>query len=679
MIKLESRWSKRGIKKCPKCGTSNGNRTLCCKNKSCRHSFATRPSSTKDEYFSAVQIKHSLEQSVKLYSVRKINSTKMMRGFVEIRDCSDRVEDQLLQHKTAICYVDCQPHPDGTCQHVRVASETKELAEELDFDHEQLSKLNITTGIRNAILEQHLKCRANGIPLVQKVSADTFVVRCDDEYHQYVPFCHVQLKYPERITYDCTAFDSGEGSSYCHHAFIAAAAILSTPKYYPLFRKLIDRVLGSTVPVLDSAVLLTSTDSNFLDTQSGDHLLLTTIGQSDDQMIDCKMDFETELATICLTSPDDENTACPSPIIELVNSNENSTCGTETFATAYADNLQLMDCQIELMDQFSLTDCIDFCPSDIELSDDNFTVDRGLDSAVITIEQPAEATVSSPKQPKPKLLEITTKKVALRHSAKVAKEKLKKGSYNVRRLMRILESNGVVFNRLKRSKAIELAAAGETPLTTDSLPPYEAIACNLSFTCWLESVIEQVNSVIEYGGDGKPSPQVFSIHEDFFSCLRARFSVGHTRRMPDHEVIISHGPRKGLTSQVYKFSCYKSLRNVLKTDKIALKFEKSFCRNADGSFEEIDLCALSRSQTHTTRGPLIKPLQYKTYIKMGTYRSDPSGKVYHFVIEWIAGTLPRTRFGELRFTFEYGHKENHAIVDPPDVRNRISAQDETHS
>ncbi|XP_053685232.1 uncharacterized protein LOC128734790 isoform X2 [Sabethes cyaneus] len=531
MYKLESRWNKRGIKKCPKCGTFNGNRAISCKNRTCQQALSRRrPDPIKNGHFGAVQIKHALEQTVKIYSIRKLNGTKLVRGFVEIRDCMDKVQDQLLQLKTAICYVDCQPHADqeGTCQHVRVASVTQERAEEMAFDSGNLQKLNINTAIRDAILKQQLKCRSEETPLVQKVSADTFVVRCDDKHHPSVPFCHVQLMYPDRIIYDCQVADNEEESTSCHHAFVVAAAILSTPKYYPVFKEIIDRfVISSDVPqekfvpseisVLNGAIFLTSsptiTDNSSQDIQNSDKLLLATIEKSDIQLIDCNLAFQSELGNMCFAGPGDETPARVSPIIELVNSNENSICGAEAFAADYEDNLQLMDCQIELMDQFSLTDRIDFCPSDVELSDDNLVTDKCLDSPVVSSEHLTETVSSSAKQSKPKLLEITTKKGALKQSAKVAKEKLKKGSYNVRRLMKILESNGVVFNRLKRSRAMELAAAEDRPLSAGTLPSYEATVCNLSFTSWLEHVIEQLNSVMEYDGDGKPPPQVFSIHE----------------------------------------------------------------------------------------------------------------------------------------------------------------------
>lgn len=108
-----------------------------------------------------------------------------------------------------------------------------------------------------------------------------------------------------------------------------------------------------------------------------------------------------------------------------------------------------------------------------------------------------------------------------------------------------------------------------------------------------------------------------------------------------------------------------NIDEIIPLFQTALQFEKSFCRAADGTFEEIDLSESLKDQQNSTKGVAIKPFQYKTYIKMGTYRSGHGKNVHYFTVEWIAGVLPKCRFGELRITFQYGHKENHLYVRPP--------------
>lgn len=207
-FKLESRWSKRGIKKCPKCGTFNGHRAAQCKNKQCGQVLKgggpllgnSGKIVEKCDQLMAVQLQAELEdQSAKLYSIRRLNGNKEDRGFVEIRDCVDGADEQ-LELKTGICYVDCEPHTDidGTCQHVRVAAATEEVAEGLVINKEVLEKIDATDVEKQEIWKQQISSGADD-PLVQRVSNDIFVVKCYDDLHQLVPYCHVELKMPSRF------------------------------------------------------------------------------------------------------------------------------------------------------------------------------------------------------------------------------------------------------------------------------------------------------------------------------------------------------------------------------------------------------------------------------------------------------------------------------------------------
>ncbi|XP_055624728.1 uncharacterized protein LOC129767645 isoform X2 [Toxorhynchites rutilus septentrionalis] len=592
-LKLDSRWSKRGIKKCPHCNVYNGHRAVRCKNKLCGKSLKEAPRTdvkicVPKDCFVAVQLRNGLqEQSKKLYSVRNLNGTNIVRGFVEIREDLDRTDDQALQSQTAVCYVGCdlQTYPATECQHVRVASETTEVAEAMVIRKECIDLLNIPSETRETIWRQQGTSSVDN-PLVQKVSADTFVVKCNNELQQRIPYCHVQLK--EQSSIICDTQNRGICVSP-NHEFMVAAAIMSTPKYRSMFDGFIEKLLLKTndtiaslesVSVLDGMALLHDDELvTDLPLQNNDQFLIATIQDpasivtdTDIQLVDCsRLEFDTELGRIDFTQSSVPISVSTSPVIELINSTDEGDSAVDAFVASYNDTFQLMDCQIELMDQFNLTDRIDFCPSDIELSED--IVARNDDQLALNNQTPSksleiESVEKDNYKGKRKLIEVTAKKTALRQSSKNAKEKLRKGSYSVRKLLKVLESNGIVFNRLKPSEAMQMASANKEHITTTgSLPSYEAILCELSFTSWLESVIEQLNSVIVYEGSGKPDTQIFSIHENFFKCLRARFSVGHCLRMPDHTKVITEGMRQGLSCEVYNFSCYKSLRNALRTDK----------------------------------------------------------------------------------------------------------------
>lgn len=294
---------------------------------------------------------------------------------------------------------------------------------------------------------------------------------------------------------------------------MVAAALISTPKYRPAFEGFIEKLLLApvkdatqvfkNVSVLDSMVFLQDELSNDLSLQNNDQLLITTvedppsvITDSDIQLVDCTLGFDPELGRIDPSQSSVPMSASTSPVIELINSTEDGDSAVDTFVTSYDDTFQLMDCQIELMDQFNSTDRIDFCPSDIELSEDN-VIPNGDDELILASSAhpgspEAEGEENNTKCRK-KLIEVTAKKAALRKSSKTAKEKMKRSSYSVRKLMRVLESNGIVFNRIKPSQAKRMASeAGECSSPSGFLPSFEATLCDLSFTSWLESVIEQV-------------------------------------------------------------------------------------------------------------------------------------------------------------------------------------------
>uniref|UniRef100_A0A182JCM0 Uncharacterized protein n=1 Tax=Anopheles atroparvus TaxID=41427 RepID=A0A182JCM0_ANOAO len=327
--------------------------------------------------------------------------------------------------------------------------------------------------------------------------------------------------------------------------------------------------------------------------------------------------------------------------------------------TTNAESLHLMDCQIELMDEFDLTDRIDFCPSDIEC-DESMLLPASVIENLSTEVKPREGK-------KEKLVEVTAKKSALRQCGRVEKEKLTRGSYSVRKLMKVLESNGVIFNRLQRSRnGDEVPDPGKSPVA----PGYEATLCGLSFTRWLEAVIEQLNAIIDYNTNGKPTPQTFRIHEDFFRCLRARFSVGHRLRQPEetrNPETAESSAGVGQRTQLFRFTHHKSLLHVFRTDRIQLSFEKSFVRTSDDSFIAIDLPEDSQEGSDTKDSPCpIRAHRYSTYIKIGRYKheADPN-RVYNFSVEWTGGVLPRSGFGDLRISFEYGHRINNQYVPPP--------------
>ena len=100
----------RGVRKCPKCGTSNGTRGLCCKNKSCDVIFKESGGRKK---FSMEACRLDTGNSTRVYSVRVRDKGPDYRGFVQlpITQPSGMTidESELINQSTALCFVEpCQ-------------------------------------------------------------------------------------------------------------------------------------------------------------------------------------------------------------------------------------------------------------------------------------------------------------------------------------------------------------------------------------------------------------------------------------------------------------------------------------------------------------------------------------------------------------------------------------------
>ncbi|XP_052867525.1 uncharacterized protein C2orf42 homolog [Anopheles cruzii] len=635
-VKVDNRSTFRGIRKCPKCGLFSGNRAVYCKNRSCLAILQCPKNrgekNTPDGSSFAVRLLHSVPQSL-LYSVTHSNG---LRSFIQ---SSNEPDGKMLLRTIAGSSV-----KDANSV-IQLILKCKSEAEPMPIKETVIETLAVSEMEKNSLGKQQLQC---SFPLVQRLFEDLFVVGQPKGgvWH------HVKAVRRKQIYTElhCSCHSEVVAMN-CWHKLATVAAMLSARQCYgarwgKLLQSFVTKEPSPTPnPVLSYGIAtecLTIGGSNveYIDLggselQSSDVMQQALFNDNEDQRLDLCDSLKIDVLSNGYELMIDDGTTATmtSPINEV----------PDVFAATAIDDLQLMNCQIELMDEFDLTDRIDFCPSDVECDDGLLLPTNGDENL-------SDATLDT--EP---LVEISSKKGAFLKG--VAKEKLTRGSYSLRKLMRVLESNGIVFHRTV------------CPATTLDASPYEASVCNLSFIRWLEAVIEQLNSVIDYNRDGRPEPQIFRIHEDFFHCLRSRFSIGHGKRQPDSvspfvDDEIVNTQHRSLQTQHYKFSHHNSLQNVFRTDRIKLAFEKNFSRSTSGQFTAVD--EEEAENPSPSHGRPMRPKYYGTFIKLGRYRHelDPH-KVYHLSIAWTAGVLPRSGFGELRIIFEYGHRMNGRYVAPP--------------
>ncbi|KAJ8287290.1 hypothetical protein GJAV_G00049850 [Gymnothorax javanicus] len=193
---------------------------------------------------------------------------------------------------------------------------------------------------------------------------------------------------------------------------------------------------------------------------------------------------------------------------------------------------------------------------------------------------------------------------------------------------------------------------------------------SLPFRQWLASVTERIHQTMHFQFSGKPDPLVFHIPHSFFNALQQRLSLGSKkRRLPNSTTgTVTHCPTPlqapQPTAQLHYRHCNPLPNSTTGTAthcptplQLPLELTQSFVRTHDGSFTPFRCQEESSVEGHgTAERPLsIRPPELRTFLKVGP-ASPEQKEATPFVIEWIPDILPRSRVGELRIRFEYGHQ-----------------------
>lgn len=190
--------------------------------------------------------------------------------------------------------------------------------------------------------------------------------------------------------------------------------------------------------------------------------------RSTDNIIDPNETIEHEfIAGHCLSIESASNNECQSDnqMIDL----ENIKIVSETMATDLR-SLELIDCQIELMDQFKLTDHIDLSSNEIHLNDDIFA-NSIVDLSGFSMNLKCDALPETTKCTSTKLLSDISK-----HPNLPTKRR------NLGFDQGVEATNSLLFNQ------------------------------------WLDSVIERINDCMDFNDCGRPEPLVFSVYHVHMFC-----------------------------------------------------------------------------------------------------------------------------------------------------------------
>ncbi|KAF1618761.1 UNVERIFIED_CONTAM: hypothetical protein FQV15_0003113, partial [Eudyptes pachyrhynchus] len=185
----------------------------------------------------------------------------------------------------------------------------------------------------------------------------------------------------------------------------------------------------------------------------------------------------------------------------------------------------------------------------------------------------------------------------------------------------------------------------------------------LSFQDWLASVTERIHQTMHYQFEGKPEPLVFHIPQAFFDALQQRISSGSTKkRLPNSTTAFVRKdalPLGTFSKYTWHITNVLQVKQIFDTPELPLEITRSFIQNRDGTYElfrcpKVEVESIAEAYGHLEKQPAIRPLELKTFLKVGN-TSPTQKEPTPFIIEWIPNILPRSRIGELRIKFQYGH------------------------
>ncbi|KAL6254373.1 hypothetical protein P5V15_014420 [Pogonomyrmex californicus] len=701
----------RGVRKCPKCGTYNGSRGLCCKNKYCDAVFKEPGEKRK---LSTEACKLITGSTVQVFSVRVKDKGPDYRGFVQLPMINSTISNDIttLISQTALCFVDscersfhtsvlkCHEKDYSntilTCQHIQAALKCYAEAQPLTLKNSVLSSWNVNNETKQEIW---LLATETSGPLVQRVSKNIMAVKCKASSKHPLGYLHFSFfvsKLKDRIEHryfcSCTTFkgamkiggDKVDGTSLsqpkrCVHFYACICAFASDPKlsdefsYYVNLDQMqssIEKPLATIVQnELEDKIVEIDLDSLTAD-ETDTHLLIfrddtLTVQSLDGNKLDLdSMNLDSSILSHGIVENievecdrsllDDNNIVSQVHNLEVVDQNGVYLGGGNTIKIL--DDQGTIDTKYNVLNnsQYVLNDNIKILdPNMLKVLDTNTTVldvtnaklvdnNTTLNNSIKLIDRNAVVHYNNKNMSNP---EVNAAQPTI-------STKRKRDEKHV--------NNNLNLNSIEpRKTKTKSQIVKKYQNTCDYL---DETSTNLPFIKWLASITERINQTMHFQFDGKPDPLVFHVPQIFFDCLRERISCGgKKKRLPNSTTAFVRKdgvPLGTFTKYTWQITNILHVKSIFETPYIPLEITRSFVQNADGTYE-----LYKREETEidrfkkTNNNALIKPLELKTYLKVGN-TSPNQVEPTPFLIEWIPDILPISKIGELRIRFEFGHVKN---------------------
>ncbi|XP_012174506.3 uncharacterized protein C2orf42 isoform X1 [Bombus affinis] len=706
----------RGIRKCPKCGTYNGSRGLCCKNKYCDAVFKEPGEKRK---LSTEACKLITGTTAQVFSVRVRDKGPDYRGFVQLPLINATISNEmitLISQSTALCFVDsCERSfdtsvlkcheknssdtPVSACQHIQAALRCYAEAQPLTLRNSILSSLNVNNEMKQEIW---LLATETSGPLVQRVSKNIMAVKCKASPKHPLGYLHFSLfvtKLKDRIEHryfcSCSTFkgigkttgdkpDVAQSSQNkrCVHFYACICAFASDTKLseeFSYYINLDQNDLSVSKPLTtvlqnDEQDKIVGIDLDGLTTDDTDtHLLIfrddtLTVQSLDGNRLDLdSMNLESTILPHSIvenigvecdrTLLEDNNMVSQVNNLEVINENGVQLGGN---TVKIMDDQTSMDSKYNVLNnsQYILNDNIKILNTGtLKVLDTNAILD--VNNMKIIDTNTVSNTTGVKIVDKNMLVQYDTGSISNTESNSITQPI----STKRKRDDKPTSTNTTSLNNLssieprKAKTKLHIVKKYQNPCED-----LDEANIHLPFIKWLASITERINQTMHFQFDGKPDPLVFHVPQIFFDCLRERISCGgKKKRLPNSTTAFVRKdgvPLGTFTKYTWQITNILHVKSIFETPLIPLEITRSFVQNADGTYE-----LYKREETEidrykkTNNNALIKPLELKTYLKVGN-TSPNQVEPTPFLIEWIPDILPISKIGELRIRFEFGHVKN---------------------
>ena len=701
----------RGVRKCPKCGTYNGSRGLCCKNKYCDAVFK-EPGEKKK--LSTEACKLITGTTAQVFSVRVRDKGPDYRGFVQLPLINTTIFNEMttiISQSTALCFVDsCERSfdtsvlkcheknssdvPVPSCQHIQAALRCYAEAQPLTLRNSILSSLNVNNEMKQEIW---LLATETSGPLVQRVSKNIMAVKCKASPKHPLGYLHFSLfvtKLKDRIEHryfcSCSTFkgiskvtgekiDVAQSSQNkrCVHFYACICAFASDAKlseefsYYinldqndlsiskPLTTVLQnneqDRIVGIDLDGLttddtNTHLLIFRDDTLTVQSLDGNRLDLDSMNL-DSTILPHNIveNLEVECHRTLL---EDNNIISPVHGLEVINQGDVQFSGNA---------IRIIDNQTSIDSKYNMLNNSQYILNDNNIKILNTGTLRILDTnTILDVNNMKLIDTNNVKMvDKSILVPFDTRNISVVESNSTQQPISTKRKRNDKPA----STNIINLNNL--SSIEPRKAKTKLHVVKKYQNPCEGLDeanINLPFIKWLASITERINQTMHFQFDGKPDPLVFHVPQIFFDCLRERISCGgKKKRLPNSTTAFVRKdgvPLGTFTKYTWQITNILHVKSIFETPLIPLEITRSFVQNADGTYELYKRQETKMDQyKKTNNNALIKPLELKTYLKVGN-TSPNQVEPTPFLIEWIPDILPISKIGELRIRFEFGHVKN---------------------